>query len=500
MTEQTLTPARAVERELVLRVYPGLLAFLFTLLVVSGLSWLYFATQRTVTLSVNGLPMTFKTHQQTIADLLADNGIRLNDADIVLPPLNSRLDRTERIQLFLAQPVELQADGQTVTLFMQSGSVADVLQAAGIRLTPADRLWFDDDYVSPNTLLSQLRPAPLDLYGPRIPLHISLLRPVPIVISDDGASLSLLSDAPTVRDVLRANDFRLHPNDRIAPALDTLVSAGLHISIERSKPLSILVDGKTVEVHTREQTVARALTEAGIKLDGKDYSRPPVTTRVLDNMQIQVVRVREVVFEQASVIPFVKLLQPDDNLEIDQQQLTQVGVNGEHRKAYRITYENGVEVRRTLEKEWDSLKPQAQVTAYGRKIVPHEIDTPDGKLTYWRKIQVYTTSYSPMRSGVSQDKPWYGHTYSGLPAGKGIAAVDQSVFPWLSHFYVFGYGFAIAGDTGSGVHERLVDLGFSDDDYESWHQWTDAYLLWPPPAPQQIRWLLPDGPHFGRRP
>jgi len=78
--------------------------------------------------------------------------------------------------------------------------------------------------------------------------------------------------------------------------------------------------------------------------------------------------------------------------------------------------------------------------------------------------------------------------------------VDQSVFPWLSHFYVFGYGFAIAGDTGSGVHERLVDLGYSDDDYESWHQWTDAYLLWPPPAPQQIRWLLPDGPHFGRRP
>ncbi|TMC57463.1 MAG: DUF348 domain-containing protein, partial [Chloroflexi bacterium] len=287
---------------------------------------------------------------------------------------------------------------------------------------------------------------------------------------------------------------------RIAPALDTLVSAGLHISIERSKPLSILVDGKTVEVHTREQTVARALTEAGIKLDGKDYSRPPVTTRVLDNMQIQVVRVREVVFEQASVIPFVKLLQPDDNLEIDQQQLTQVGVNGEHRKAYRITYENGVEVRRTLEKEWDSLKPQAQITAYGRKIVPHEIDTPDGKLTYWRKIQVYTTSYSPMRSGVSQDKPWYGHTYSGLPAGKGIAAVDQSVFPWLSHFYVFGYGFAIAGDTGSGVHERLVDLGYSDDDYESWHQWTDAYLLWPPPAPQQIRWLQPADPHFGRRP
>src|SRR5207248_11660083 len=92
LTEQTLSPARAVEGELVLRVDPGLLAFLFSVLLVSGLSWLFFATQRTVTLSVHGLPITFKTHQQTIADLLADNGIRLNDADIVLPPLNSRLE------------------------------------------------------------------------------------------------------------------------------------------------------------------------------------------------------------------------------------------------------------------------------------------------------------------------------------------------------------------------------------------------------------------------
>src|SRR5207237_2229059 len=142
---------------------------------------------------------------------------------------NSRLDRAERIQLFLAQPVEIQADGQTITIFTQSGSVADVLQAAGIRLTPADRLWFDDNFLPPSALLSQLHPAPLELSSPRTPLQISVLRPVPIVISDDGASLSLLSDAPTVREVLRANDFRLHPNDRIAPALDTLVSAGLHI-------------------------------------------------------------------------------------------------------------------------------------------------------------------------------------------------------------------------------------------------------------------------------
>ncbi len=500
MTEQTLSPAHVVERELVIRIYPGQFAFVFILLLVSSHAWLYVATQRTVTLTVNGQLLSFKTHQQTIGSMLADNGVRLNAADIVLPPLTTPLDRANAFQIWLAQPVAIEADEHMTTYFTQGGRVADVLQAAGIRLAREDRLWFEDNYLPPNTPLAQLHPEPLDLYHARTPIQISVQRPLPIVISDDGVASTLVSDAPTVRDVLRANNFTLHPNDRVAPALDTFISAGLHISIERSKPVTIRVDNKQIEAYTREQTVARVLSEAGIKLDGKDYTRPAISARVLDNMSVQVVRVREALFETASVITYTKLLVPDDNLDIDQQQLTQVGINGEHRKQYRITYENGVEVKRVLEKDWDARKPQAQITAFGRKIVPHELDTPNGKITYWRKVRIYATSYSPIRSGTPQDKPWYGRTASGLPAGKGIAAVDQTVIPWLSKFYVSGYGIAIAGDTGSGVKARLVDLGFDDDNYESWHQWTDAYLLWPPPAPSQIHWLLPDGPNFGRRP
>jgi len=109
-------------------------------------------------------------------------------------------------------------------------------------------------------------------------------------------------------------------------------------------------------------------------------------------------------------------------MDIDQQQLTQVGVNGEHRRSYRSIYENGVEVKRVLEKEWDSRKPQPQITAYGRKITPHDLDTPLGTITYWRKVQVYATSYSPMRSGTPPNKPWYGHTASGLPADRFLYA------------------------------------------------------------------------------
>ena len=53
-----------------------------------------------------------------------------------------------------------------------------------------------------------------------------------------------------------------------------------------------------------------------------------------------------------------------------------------------------------------------------------------------------------------------GHTSSGLPVGWGVAAVDPSVIPLGTHFYVPGYGEAVAADTGSAIIGDRIDLWF----------------------------------------
>jgi hypothetical protein len=78
-------------------------------------------------------------------------------------------------------------------------------------------------------------------------------------------------------------------------------------------------------------------------------------------------------------------------------------------------------------------------------------------------------------------------------------ATDPEVIPLRTWLYVPGYGKSIAADTGGGVKGKFVDLGFSDDDYESWHWWTDVYLLTPVPPADEIRWILPDYPKFPDR-
>ena len=42
---------------------------------------------------------------------------------------------------------------------------------------------------------------------------------------------------------------------------------------------------------------------------------------------------------------------------------------------------------------------------------------------------------------------------------------------------------------GSGVIGRWIDLGYSDEDYVSWHSYVTVYFLWPPP--DNIVWIIP---------
>ena len=166
-----------------------------------------------------------------------------------------------------------------------------------------------------------------------------------------------------------------------------------------------------------------------------------------------------------------------------------------------MVHEDGVEVTRVLLDEWVAAEPVTRMMAYGRKIVLRELETPEGTFTYWRKVRMYGTSYSPVRSGTPATAAWYGRTRTGLTLRKGIVAVDPTLIPLRSYVYVPGYGRAIAGDTGGGVRGKMIDMGYEDHDYVSWHWWTDVYWLAPIPSRAKIVWVLPNYPpgDFPRR-
>jgi uncharacterized protein YabE (DUF348 family) len=254
---------------------------------------------------------------------------------------------------------------------------------------------------------------------------------------------------------------------------------------------TITVDGSSQTVTSGHTNLLDILTETGISLNELDYTRPGLETAVLPGATIEVIRVTEQIITEDETIPYETLWQPNDQLDLDSFEQMSVGTPGLARKQITTRTENGIEVSREQTASWIEQEAVNEVTAYGTRITLNTINTDQGPREYWRVVQMRVTSYTAASSGKAPDHPGYGITASGLPAGKGVVAIDPNVVPFQSEVFVPGYGVAVAGDTGGGIRGRWIDLGWDEDNYESWTGHVDVYYLAPVPSADKINYLIP---------
>jgi len=480
----------------------GLVVICLLLVATYAMHDAYISTQREVTLSVDGYPLSFRTHQTSVDAFLEEIGVQVNGADIVFPGLHTHLD--DQVIIERAKRVILEVDGQTLERYTHSKTVGDFLLETGVALRPHDRITMDEVEVDPEAPLSsrpisvprgigKRKAMPLSL-NPLSTRRIVIHRSVPLQVFDDGVLTTLSTIAPTVGRALKEHGVLIYLGDRVKPALGAPVSTGVRVYIERAKPLTILVDGGRIVTRTQTERVKEALEEGGVALRGKDYTIPHRLTPLTDNMTVQVIRVKEEFVVEEEPIPFETVWRPDPELEIDHRRLAQQGEEGLRRRQIRIRYENGQEKERVMTNEWVAKEPTTEVIAYGGDIVVRELETPEGPVQYWRKIRMLITSYTAATSGKSRDHPRYGLTYLGWKATKGVIAVDPTVINLGTRMYVPGYGLGTAADTGGAIKGRHIDLAYDEGSLVRWYKWVDVYLLEPVPPLEEIRWILPYWP------
>lgn len=74
-----------------------------------------------------------------------------------------------------------------------------------------------------------------------------------------------------------------------------------------------------------------------------------------------------------------------------------------------------------------------------------------------------------------------GQTASGRMARPGTVAVDPTVFPMGTKFYIPGYGWGIARDTGGDINGRHLDLFFwQHHSGQKWGVQTKQVKVWYP--------------------
>ncbi|PKO06388.1 MAG: hypothetical protein CVU41_06605 [Chloroflexi bacterium HGW-Chloroflexi-3] len=436
---------------------------------------------RSITVTINGETQYLNTNAWTVSAALEKDGFILEEADQVEPDASSLLLGVKEIDLELARQVKITIfpTNEEVDLYTANRVPGELLTEAGITLGENDLLLMNDEPVN----VEEKLPYQGDY-------QFVFRKAVAIEVDEAGVKNQIFSSAETLGQAFAENGIQLEMGDRVSPDLETVLNTDLEVQIQRAKPIEIHLKDESIEIQTAAETVAEALAEAGLALQGSDYSLPRSNAPIPEDGQIRIVRVREEFILTQTNIPFSVDYVQSDEVELDQRDVVQAGEFGVEVTRTRVIYEDDQEVSRVEEITWVAKEPKDQLTGLGTKVVVRTMDTPSGPIEYWRAVNVYATSYSPCRLGI--ENYCSSGTASGLTAQHGVIAVTRAWYNLMvgQRMYVPGYGIGVVGDIGGGVPGKYwIDLAYSDNDYVAWYHNVTAYFL--TPVPENIPWILP---------
>ena len=191
-------------------------AAIVTSLVVGAAGFAY--VDKSVTLSVDGKASAVHVLGSTVADVLANQDIKLGAHDLVAPAVSSPIKDNQKIVVRYGRLLTVTVDGQTKEFWTTSTTVAGALSELGIRADSAK--------------LSVSRSQPLGRMG----LAMAVTTPKNVTVAVDGKTLKARTTSATVADLLSELKVNVGTKDRVAPALTAPIGrTGLKVAVARVK-------------------------------------------------------------------------------------------------------------------------------------------------------------------------------------------------------------------------------------------------------------------------
>lgn len=292
-----------------------------------------------------------------------------------------------------------------------------------------------------------------------------------ITIIDNENTIKVSTNIKTVGELLESESLSLGAYDTIDYSLDTKLRKlpKGRIVITRALPVIIRVDGNSHAVMTTKSIIKDVLEQENIVLGEFDYVEDhDVEDGITEGLNISVVRVTHGKEVKVLPVPFESKVRENRNLDKSVNRVIQKGVEGEREITYKVTYHDGKEVLRQVERDVIIKKPVDKITEIGVSSVK-EISR--GHSFRYKKMipmraSAYTASYE--ETGKRPGSRGYAITASGRRAQRGIVAVDPKVIPLGTRLYIetvgkgADYGYAIAGDTGGAIKGNVIDLFYDN--------------------------------------
>lgn len=261
----------------------------------------------------------------------------------------------------------------------------------------------------------------------------------------DGKTLEVTTFKGQVGELLSQQGIELKPEDKVSWDLAAPLKDGMTIEIIRAFPVEVLADGQRLTVNTTPETVGKILELAKVTLGPHDQVEPDVSTVLEGPGEIKVSRITFKEIVQEKVIPYPTTREKNSNLDKGVTKVVQQGQNGLEKEIIKVTYQDGKEIKREVVKREVVKEPVPQRIAYGTRTT---ISRGGNQLEFRSSLTVTATAYSPTGK----------RTYSGTVPRKGTVAVDPRVIPLGSELYIDGYGYGKALDVGSAIKGNRIDV------------------------------------------
>lgn len=202
------------------------------------------ALYKDVELSVDGQVQEASGFALTVADVLAARGVTLTPADVVSPALDSAVANGATVTVRYSKQVTLDVDGVPHTFATTAATLSEAIANDALPMQPTQLAATSDD---PALDLADARfSTPLATALPRAGLTVQVTTPKQVALVVGGKKTTLTTTAPTVADLLVDQGLTVSPTDRLAPVGPATISEGETITLDRV----------VVKTKTRTETVA----------------------------------------------------------------------------------------------------------------------------------------------------------------------------------------------------------------------------------------------------
>ncbi|MEO5652181.1 MAG: transglycosylase family protein [Marmoricola sp.] len=192
----------------------GLVAAL--VLGVAGTTAAYAGMSKSVTLKIDGKTTTVRTFGDTVGDVLADEGIKPDSHDVIVPGVDSPVSAGTEVSVRLGRPLELNVDGDERTVWTTATDVSSALGNLGLRFAGAE--------------LSASRSASIDRSG--MALKVVTPKKVSLKIANAKAVKHDLP-ASTVGELLTKIKADVDANDVVRPKRSTELTDGTKVVVTK---------------------------------------------------------------------------------------------------------------------------------------------------------------------------------------------------------------------------------------------------------------------------